>query len=86
MGWCPNPLNDFLNFVNAIYLLLIVYVFIGFLFAFILALKCYVNEPKLFKYPMIFICTSLGHIFLYYYYYSLRNDGLKSNFNLCSSN
>jgi hypothetical protein len=32
MVWCPNPLKEFLNFVNIIYVLLLIYIFSGFLF------------------------------------------------------
>jgi hypothetical protein len=82
MAWCPNPLKDFLNFINLVYILLLSYIILGFVFAFMLAIKCYAYEPKLFKIPMIIVCTSLGHIFLYYYYYSLKEN---KNFNLCDN-
>ena len=75
VDFCLNPLYELIRVLKILYFLLWIYILIGMVFAFILALKCYKYEKWFFRYPLMIIATSFGHLFIFYYFNSLINKG-----------
>ena len=79
MGWCPNPGDEFLRFFRLLYNLLWVYIILGFVFAFLISLKCFRLEKWFFRYPLMIVCTSFNYFYLLYYFFSLNNKNVCSD-------
>ena len=79
MAWCPNPYEEFIYFINIIYFILGVWLIVGYVASFIVALRCYRLEKWFFRYPLLIVCTSFNYIYLYYYFFGLNNKNVCSD-------